>query len=440
MPAVFTKEIKNKNEEYTDFDGAGIIYPYVANKKWNNVYRVEARLKMDVDFNNLEDAVKIMKKKYPYFFSRVSVYGKKYVLKCGYSSNIIFKNAPLCKPFDIKEEETLLRVVYTQRTIGVEFFHGITDGHGAQMFFEELLKEYLNIMYSRCNYDSPRFNKLPTNENLLRLNDIYTDIYNLGGKSVSRFLSKAYQFSGKNSGDLSSVSINAYSSSIKSAAHKYGVSVSEYLCAVQIAAILKTEKVKNKTLRISVPVDLRRHFDIASTRNASLYILVKIKPNEIRDFKTLLQTVKMQFEQSLTKENMQNLAYSNVKCAKMKAYNILPIPIKKVVLNIGYTTFGENQFTSTLTNLGIVNLNPNVKNAVSSIYYILGKEKTKPLNLTVTTYNNELRIIVSSTFDSKPFVDSMCEILLADGVITELENLNCTADFNKPNKSVSKAL
>ncbi len=30
----------------------------------------------------------------------------------------------------------------------------------------------------------------------------------------------------------------------------------------------------------------------------------------------------------------------------------------------------------------------------------------------------------------------MCEILLADGVITELENLNYTAEFNKPNKSV----
>lgn len=48
MPVFFTKEIKDKNEKYTDLDGAGIIYPYVANKDWNSVYRVEARLKATV--------------------------------------------------------------------------------------------------------------------------------------------------------------------------------------------------------------------------------------------------------------------------------------------------------------------------------------------------------------------------------------------------------
>lgn len=95
MPVFFTKEIKDKNEKYTDLDGAGIIYPYVANKDWNSVYRVEARLKTTVEFTKLEEAVKIMRSKYPYFFSRISTHGKKYVLKRAYCSNIIYKNAPL---------------------------------------------------------------------------------------------------------------------------------------------------------------------------------------------------------------------------------------------------------------------------------------------------------------------------------------------------------
>lgn len=430
MPVFFTKELKNKNEKYINLDGAGIIYPYVANKKWNSVYRIDAVLKTKVNFIILEEAVKIMKKKYPYFFSVISIHGKKYVLKRAYSNNIIYKNAVMCKPFDIEGEETLLRIVYTDYTIGAEFFHGITDGHGAQIFFNELLKEYCNILFSQYSYDFPNENELPVNKELLKTDDIYDEIYNSGGKSVNRFLSKAYQFKDDNQKPLSAVSINVFSSALKAAAHKYGASITQYLCAVQIAAIIKNDSTSNKTIRISVPVDIRKFFDLKSARNASLYILIEIKPSTVKDFGSLIENIKKQFANKLTKTNMQNIAYSNVKCAKMKAYNILPVIMKKAVLNIGYTVFGENQFTSTITNLGIVNLDSTVKNIVSSAYYILGEEKTKPLNLAVTTYNSETKIIVSSTIDSNSFINTFCEILLYDNVLSEIINLNDTIKIN----------
>ncbi|MCI5514433.1 MAG: hypothetical protein MR398_01275 [Oscillospiraceae bacterium] len=57
-PVLFTKPLRDKNEKYIEPDGAGIIYPYVANKNWNSVYRVEAKLKLRVDIAALESAVK----------------------------------------------------------------------------------------------------------------------------------------------------------------------------------------------------------------------------------------------------------------------------------------------------------------------------------------------------------------------------------------------
>lgn len=54
---------------------------------------------------------------------------------------------------------------------------------------------------------------------------------------------------------------------------------------------------------------------------------------------------------------------------------------------------------------------------MSEVYYILGKEKTKPLNMTVTTYEDETKIIISSTIDSTNFVRTISEILIADEVI-----------------------
>lgn len=417
MPVLFTKPLRDKNEKYIEPDGAGIIYPYVANKNWNSVYRVEAKLKLRVDIAALESAVKEMKNKYPYFFSCVGIHGKKYVLKSGCLGGVLVENAEMCRPFDLKNRDTLLRVVYTLDTIGVEFFHGITDGHGAQLFLDELLKEYCNIAYSGYSYDTPKTTMLPVNERLNKLDDIYNEAYTLGGKSVSRFLSKAYQFKSKENTELSTECISVFAEPLKAAAHKYGATVTEYLCAVQLVAIIKSENVKSKTVRISIPVDIRKYFATETSRNASLYFLVEVKPNNISDFQSLINTVKVQFNKNLTKGNMQNLAYSNVKCAKMKAYTFLPVILKKAVLNIGYTVFGENQFTSTLTNLGKAKMSPAVRGLVSEVYYILGKEKTKPLNMTVTTYEDETKIIISSTIDSTNFVRTISEILIADEVI-----------------------
>lgn len=419
MPLFFTKEIKDKNEKYIEPDGAGIIYPYVATKDWNSVYRIEAITKARVNFVCLEAAVKIMKKKYPYFFSRISTHGNKYVFKRGYASNVVVKDSEMCKPFDIKDEDTLLRVVYRNNAIGAEFFHSVTDGHGAQMFFGELLKEYYNILNSPSCYDNPEISAVLTNTLLQSTEDIYDEIYNeLGGKSVSRFLSKAYQFDKSNETELTCESIGLFLPALKNAAHKYGSSITEYLCAAQIEAILRTERIKNKTVRISVPVDIRRFFDIDTPRNAALYFLVSVKPKEVKDFKSLVAVVRKQFELQLTKENMQNLAFSNVKCAKMKAYKMLPLGLKKIALNIGYTTFGENQFTSTLTNLGKITLDGKIADELESVYFVLGKEKTKPFNIAVSSFNNEIRLMISSAIDSTDLVKAMRERLLCDGVVS----------------------
>lgn len=416
MPLFFTKETKNKKEVYTDLDGAGIIYPYVANKKWNSVFRVEAKLKTNVNLIYLEDAVKEMKRKYPYFFSCISSRGTKYVLKKGYSTNVIYKNAPMCRPFELEDGETLIRVVYTNDSVGVEFFHALTDGHGAQVFFNELLKEYFNIAFSDYGYDNQRLNTLPVNEELLRLNDIFDDIYSLGGKSVGRFTSKAYQFSEKAKDDFYCESISVSLPALKLAAHKHSLSVSQYLCAVQTVAIIKSENVKNKKVRISVPVDLRKFFDFPTARNASLYALIEADTRKNMSFDELCASVKSQFKSEFTHDKMQNLAYSNVKLSKLKAYKMLPIPLKKVALNIGFTSFGENQFTSTLTNLGSFKPDSAVENVVSGVYFVLGRQKTKPLNLAVTTYGSETQIVVSSEINSSGFVGAFREILLSDGV------------------------
>lgn len=422
MPALFTKEIKNKDEEYLDLDSAGIIYPYVANKEWNSSYRIKARLKTQVDLTALKAAVETMKKRYPYFFMRLDIQSKKYVLKKGYNCDTVFKDDGLCKPFLLDGYEPLLRILYGENTISTEFFHALTDGHGALMFVGELLEEYSKevLKNRRIPFTGEKGEAL--HPELNNTTDIYKELYKLGGKSVSRFLTYAYQFKDGNGKTLTAKSLEVSASELKAAAKKYSVSISVYLCALQTAAIFDTQAVGGKPVRISVPVDLRKYFDTASCRNAALYFLTSAKKNSFTHFSELVKRTEAQFSENLQKEKLRNLAYTNVKTAKFKLFEMLPILLKKLVLNIGFTAFGENQFTSTLTNLGVISLGNNARMLVDDISFILGRQKTKPLNLSVATYNGKTEITVSSTVNSENFVSALRARLAYDGVSSALRS------------------
>lgn len=405
----------NKKKEYLDLDGAGIIYPYVASKKWNNIYRVEAKLKNEVVVSAVKEAVKVMEKRHPYFFMHIEKADRKLVLVKSSTDNEIKENAALCRPFELFNKGKLIRFVYTKDTLGIEFFHCLTDGHGSQAFFAEFLKEYVKLVSANVKAEDDSDIKKEDN-----LSDMFSELYhNEGGKEVSRFMGSCFQFPKQKEQPLAANSIYMNSADLKSAAKQYGVSISVYICAVQIASLIKTYNVKKK-IRISIPVDLRRFFKSESCRNASLYFFVVVKPDKIKNFEMLIQTVAEQFKENLTEESLRDLSYTNVKTAELKIYKIIPIWLKKIVMNIGYYLFGEKQFTTALTNLGIINFDDEVNKEVSNAYFILGKQKTKPVNTAVSTFNGMTNMIISHVHETEKFISNIRSMLKKDGVETDI--------------------
>lgn len=137
---------KQSNETVTDFielDKAGIIYPYVAKKDWNSVYRIEAKLSSPLDFFALRKAARIMQEKYPYFFMTIAKKDRRFVLAKADSGKVLVENIyPKCRPFDLESRKPLTRIIYDKDTIAVEMFHVLADGHGGVRFFKELLNNY----------------------------------------------------------------------------------------------------------------------------------------------------------------------------------------------------------------------------------------------------------------------------------------------------------
>lgn len=416
----------NTNSNYTlSPDSAGIIYPYVATDDWCSVYRIESKLKKPLDLPALKSAVEEMRKEYPYYFSKIARYKRHFVLVPGGDKNVMDENIyPFCRPFDI-ENEPLSRVIYDSETVAVEMFHVLADGRGGLNFFKELMKKYSRISNGGKIADL-------NSEHFVtgKYDDIYRKMTLAGGKNVSRVVSGAYQFKKQPETGLEAFCIDADVSSLKSAAKKRGASITEYLCALQMKAIFDSEKTGNKPVRISVPVDIRKFAFTQTDRNGSLYTLIGAKKKDARDIDSLIQNVKVQFDSTVTRDNMLNIAYTNVKQSDMAVFKALPIGLKKFVLNIGYTVFGENQFTATLTNPGIIDVGAEISDVVSDVYFILGKQKTKPVNIAVSTFNSRARIMVSSDYRCSSFTNWLMAYLKSDGV--NFKSYRITNNNTKP--------
>lgn len=395
------------NPREMELDGAGIIYPYVANRNWNSVYRIEACLKQTVNADTLNRAVGELRRDYPYFFMTLAKTRTKFILReCSHDTNTVYNNCTeVCKPFDLESGEPLIRFLYNENKIILEMFHSLTDGHGATELMKALLSKYRKAFAAEGSDGTPA---LSQGAALLKnRNDIFEKLFSEGGKNVSRLVSNAYQIKRARPNRLQYKTLEIPCSQLVKAAHFYGVSVAVLVCGLQIKAIAMSQKNIKKVIRISVPVDLRRLFGGTSCRNSSLYFLVSANVEETKIFSDLLEKVKKQFKENVTDENMRNLAYTNVSSANLKVFKILPVSVKKAILKFGYTHLGENQFTATMTDIGVIKSDEKLGDLVESIYFVLGKQKTKPINIAVTTYGETARIIISYDTDCSAFVEAM---------------------------------
>lgn len=408
------KQSENIITDYIELDKAGIIYPYVAEADWNSVYRVEAKLAQPLDLNALIAAVNAMKESYPYFFMTIAKLNRRFVLTKAKNENVLVENIyPVCRPFDLESGKPLVRVIFDENTVAVELFHVLADGHGGERFFKALLENYRKRLAPLSVAPAEEHN---AGKMIYDLSDIYEEFVKEGGKNASRFMTKAYQFKKREEAPLTAKCLNLSLGDLKAAAKARGVTITMLVCALQIAAIFETEDTKNKTVRISVPADIRRFAERETSRNGSLYILVGVKRSQIKSFDDILASVKMQFEKYLTKENMLNMSYSNVSQANLKLFKALPLAVKKFVLNFGYTALGEDQFTATLTNTGVLNLGTELEKIVTDAYFILGKQKTKPINIAMSTFGESAKIMISTVYDNEKFTDKLAELLTDGGI------------------------
>lgn len=380
-------------------DNAAKIYPAARRRTWTNVFRLSATLMEPIKTDILQSALDVTVRRFPSMAVRLCSGMFWYYLEELSEAPDICEDIghPLeqMKGRDIRK--CALRVLVYQNRIAVELFHSITDGNGGLVFLKTLIAEYLEQLYGI---------DIPAEKGVLDRREEPSEtemedsfIKHRGDVALSRKDTDAYRIGGEKEPDgfLNNIAFLLPVDIIHKEAKKYGVSITAFLTAVLMQAIMEIQEKnvpnihKRKPVKVLLPVNLRKMFGSQTLRNFVLYMTPYIDPAMGEyTFEEICRTVYFQMGMELTEKRMRAKFTTNVNSEISPIVKIMPLFVKNIVMKMVFNAVGERKSTLTLSNLGAVDIPDAMKPYITRFDFILSPQSTSPYNCSAISYNGTL--------------------------------------------------
>lgn len=414
--------MKTKKEKLIPLDNAAKIYPAAMTKKWNAVFAISVYLKEEANKENLKKAVKDLAERFPSFYVRL----KRGMFWDYFSKakdlDIITDSNDICKPINTKDKKRpLFRININGCEIRCEFFHAVTDGGGAMEFVKALILRYLQIcgyeIKGAENYGIKEWRDKPCEK---EYEDDFLRIYD-GSAGKARKGSSAYQIKiDKENERFYRDEVCVSLCQLRKLTRKYNCTVTQFIAAAYSMALIDMYNddcsTAKKPLRLSIPVNLRKYWKSSTLRNFSSFITADISPDGKMSFEDVLSAIKNEMNNKISKEQLYEDVCRNVADEKMLISRMAPSFLKKPVMKTAFRLFGENNYTSTVTNLGAVKLPPEMEEHINMITVTLGETYINPINCAVVSFADTLCATLSFAGNGFKIVRYFMDILASKGL------------------------
>lgn len=409
-------------------DTAAKVYPAIISPEQANVFRLSCTLNEDIRQEILSIALEITLQRYP----SICVTMKKGAFWFYFETNM---NRPKVRPelsypcqmVDIgKNRRFLFRCNFYGRRINLEFFHVVTDATGGIEFLKTLVFYYLQLRGFSVSPDGliktladPLCDE-ETENSFLRY---YDPVIKADRGSKQR----AFHFRGTPLPFPQTRAVHAQLSAkaLLDLVHQQQVTITEYLTAVFIQAYFRAvEAPKNlkEMVIISVPVNLRKPFPSQTLRNFTFFINVG-ESFEKKDqaFPVLLEKIKTDFRAQNCKEIFLPRMNPNVSAESNPVMRAAPIQMKQVVLKQAHHIIGDNLFTCSFSNLGVVNVSPLMEPYIQRFDFGLSTSEKIPLNLSMCTFRDQISMTFSASIREKAIEKEFLRFLVLQGLEVTIE-------------------
>lgn len=420
-----------KTLRWLRLDNAAKIYPAARNNNWSNIFRLSATLTEQVDTDVLKKALDMTIHRFPSIAARLRRGVFWYYLEQVPHAPTIREEAscPLLPMPKWEARRCAFRVIVYQNRIAVEFFHSLTDGNGALIFLKTLVAQYLEQKYGITIPEGHGVLDCTQEPKPEEMEDSFLKC--AGPIAAGRSETNAYRLSGTLEPDAFRhvVCLQIPVKEILDSAHSHGVSVTAYLCAAMMQAIMDIQKVHipwrrfHKPVKIQIPIDLRRLFPSQSLRNFALYTNTEVDPR-LGDytFHELCRLAHHQLGLAVTQKHMASQVAANVQSERNILVRVMPLFLKNIALKLVFKAVGERKICLSLSNLGAAVLPEAMRPYVERFDFILAPQSTAPHNCGAISYNDTLYFNFIRNVKEPELEASFCRVLQQQGLSILVES------------------
>lgn len=415
------------NENWYKLETSALIYPAIISPRQPSVFRLSCTFRKEIDPEILQTALNVTINRYPGFAMTLKRGAFWFYFEEMEKTPTLHpeQNYP-CQMVDPETEGGFLfRVTWFQKRVNLEVFHVISDGTGGMEFLKTLVYYYLLLSGEDVKPgDNVRtLGRKPTSE---ERENSFLRYYDPQIPSDRADDSVALHYRGTQFplGHSRAIHVRTKTAPLLTLSREYGVTITEYLTAQFMRSffdVMRDMTDSEKPVKISVPINLRKLFASDTLRNFTYFVNIG-KPLSSADepLEDTLQYIKTQLRAVCTRDALVPRLNPNVSSEKNPFLRAAPLSIKQLVLREAHHILGDNLFTASLSNLGIVRLDESMHKHIRNFDFGLSCSDSIPLNLSLLTWDDTAYMTFSSNVEERDVERTFVRKLSNDGLALQI--------------------
>ena len=422
--------IKSKKDVWYKLDLSATVYPTLQRRDFSSVYRLSVKLKDNVDPALLQQALDLTLPRFPTY---------KVAIRKGLFWRYLEPNSrpgPFvqediknpCMPMHFKSNNRyLIRVYYYGSRISLEAHHCLGDGTGGMCLLQTLTSVYLGLLGHKIT-PSGFVLKLDEDPDPGELEDAYMR-YATAKVKPPRPSEKTYRIRGTKEPfyTLNIVDGIMSVSEVMKTARQYGATITEYLNAVLLYALLQKQTaefhLKYKPVRIAMPVNLRRFFPSKTLRNFITMVYPSIDPRLGEySFEEIVTQVHNFMRYYINEKFLCGDITTNAATKHNFLIRIVPLFLKDLVVRTFYTRVQDKNSSAGLTNMGALKVPEDMKPYIERFDIYMGQPFSSRTNCAIISFEDILTVNFASSIVESDVERYFFRKLVQDGIHVKIES------------------
>lgn len=224
-------------------------------------------------------------------------------------------------------------------------------------------------------------------------------------------------------------------SEVKNMAKKYHVTITEYLNAVLLYALLEKQEsekpIKRLPVRIAMPVNLRRFFPSKTLRNFITMIYPSVDPRLGEySFEEIVLHVHNYMQYYINEKFLRGDITTNAATQRHPLIRIVPLFVKDFVVRLFYTRVQDKNSSAGLTNMGALKVPEDMVPYLERFDICMGQPFSRRTNCAIISFQDILTIGFASSIKEADVERYFFRKLVQDGIHVTIESNRKTSQNN----------